>query len=74
MPASPAGRRWADLMRRAFEVDVLSCGCGGRLRLLALLEAGTVTARILRHLGRPTEISLTRPARAPPLLSDDVSR
>ena len=35
-------------MRRAFDVDVLACPrCGGRLRLLALLEAGAVTARIL---------------------------
>ncbi|MGE3844366.1 MAG: transposase [Vicinamibacterales bacterium] len=53
----PAGRRWADLMRRAFEVDVLACPrCGGRLRLVALLEAGPVTARILRHLGLPSEV------------------
>jgi hypothetical protein len=30
-----AGRRWAD----AFDMDVLACPrCGGRLRLLALLE------------------------------------
>jgi len=44
---TPAGRRWADLMRRAFDEDVLACPrCGGRLRLLALLEAGAVTARI----------------------------
>ena len=27
---SPTGRRWADLMRRAFDVDVLACPrCGG---------------------------------------------
>jgi len=64
VPASPAGRRWADLMRRAFEVDVLACDCGGRLRLLALLEAGTVTARILRYLGLPPEVPSARPARA----------
>jgi hypothetical protein len=66
----PAGRRWADLMRRAFEVDVLACPrCGGRLRLVAILEAGTVTARILRRLGLPTEVPAARPARAPPLVS-----
>ena len=69
----PGGRRWADLMRRAFDIDVLACPrCGGRLRLLALLEAGTVTARILRHLGLPTEVPPARPARAPPLPSDDA--
>jgi len=69
-----AGRRWADLMRRAFDVDVLACPrCGGRLRLVALLEAGAVTARILRHLGLPAEIPAAGPARAPPLASDDAS-
>jgi hypothetical protein len=71
-PPSPAGRRWADLMRRAFEVDVLACPrCGGRLRLVALLEAGTVTARILQHLGLPAEVPAARPARAPPLARGD---
>jgi hypothetical protein len=70
----PAGRRWADLMRRAFEVDVLACPrCGGRLRLMSLLEASTVTARILRHLGLPTEVPPARPARAPPPSSGDES-
>ena len=70
--ARPAGRRWADLMRRAFDMDVLACPrCGGRLRLLALIEAGAVTVRILRHLGFPTEVPAARPARAPPLRGDD---
>ena len=39
-------------MRRAFEVDVLTCPrCGGRLRLVALIEASAVARRILTHLG-----------------------
>ena len=30
---------WADLMRRAFDIDVLACPrCGGRLRLIATVE------------------------------------
>jgi hypothetical protein len=70
--AGAAGRRWAELMRRAFDVDVLACPrCGGRLRLLALLEAGAVTARILRHLGLATEVPTACPARAPPLPGAD---
>jgi hypothetical protein len=49
--------------------------CGGRLRLrlLALLAAGAVTARILRHLGFPAEVPVARPARAPPLTGGDES-
>ena len=70
--AGPGARRWADLMRRAFDVDVLACPrCGGRLRLLALLEAGAVTARILAHLGLPVAVPVARPARAPPLTGGD---
>jgi hypothetical protein len=70
----PAARRWAALMRRAFDVDVLACPrCGGRLRLLALLEAGAVTARILGHLGLPAAVPAPRPARAPPLAGGAAS-
>jgi hypothetical protein len=64
------GWRWAALMRRAFGFDVLACGCDGRLRLIALVEPGAVCARILRHLGVPTEVPAARPPRAPPPVSD----
>jgi hypothetical protein len=62
------GQCWASLMRRTFGFDVLACArCGGRLRLIALIEEAAVIGRILRHLGLPTEIPVPRPARAPPL-------
>jgi hypothetical protein len=62
------GERWASLMQRTFGFDVLACPrCGGRLRLIALIEEAAVIGRILRHLGVPTEIPAPRPARAPPL-------
>lgn len=34
--------------------------------MLALLEAGTVEARALRHMEHPAEVPAARPARAPP--------
>ena len=53
-------------MRRTFGLDVLACSrCGGRLRLVALIEHASVVQRILRHLGLPTEVPEPRPARAP---------
>jgi uncharacterized protein YbaR (Trm112 family) len=56
-------------MRRTFGLDVLACPrCGGRLRLIALVEQAAVIDRILRHLGLPTTIPTPRPARAPPHL------
>ena len=60
---------WAELMRRSMSLDVLACHrCGGRLRLIAVIDEPAVVERILRHLGLPTEIPEARPARAPPVL------
>jgi hypothetical protein len=62
------GQCWASLMARTFGFDVLACPrCGGRLRLVALIEDSAIIGRILRHLGLPTEVPAPRPARAPPL-------
>jgi hypothetical protein len=61
------GLTWATLMHRAFGLDVLaSPRCGGRLRLIALIEEEAVIARVLTHLGLPTEVPVPRPARPPP--------
>ena len=67
-PGAARGQCWAELMRRTFGVDVLACPrCGGRLRLIALIEEAAAIERILRHLGLPTTIRAARPARAPPV-------
>jgi hypothetical protein len=64
---TPRGRRWADLMRRSFGFDVLACDrCGGRLRLIALIQQADVIRRILTHLGLPADVPATLPARSPP--------
>jgi hypothetical protein len=68
--AGPTSRRrdWANLMRRSFGFDVLSCArCGGRLRLIALIHEADVIGRILTHLGLPAEVPTPQPARSPPL-------
>jgi hypothetical protein len=72
-PVGAAGRAgpnrlWAQLMQRTFGFDVLQCPrCGGRLRLLAVIDEGAVARRILQHLGLPTDVPPPRPARAPPV-------
>ena len=61
--------------QHAFGLDVLACPrCGGRLRLIALIDEAAVIERILRHLGLPAEIPGTHPARAPPLPFEGRSR
>jgi hypothetical protein len=59
---TPRHWTWANLMRRAFELDVLACPrCGGRMALIATIEEPDVVRKILRHLGLPTEIPQPRP-------------
>lgn len=56
-------------MQRTFAFDVLACGrCGGRLRLIALIEQATAITRILGHLGLPIEVPAARRSRSPPTL------
>ncbi|MBI3768678.1 MAG: hypothetical protein HY271_09315 [Deltaproteobacteria bacterium] len=67
-PPRPPGRHfaWAELLRRIFEIDILACTCGGRLRFIATIEDPPVVERILRHLGLPTAMPELAPARPPP--------
>jgi hypothetical protein len=63
--AAPKPRHWAwaDLMRRAFDIDVLACPrCGGRLRLIATVEDPDAIRAILAALA----VSRARADRAPP--------
>ena len=63
--------RWADLMRRTFDIDVLACRrCGGRMRLIATIEDPEVVRKILGHLGLPTDVPRPFPSRAPPSQAD----
>ncbi len=58
---------WAELMKRVFLVDVLTCpDCGGPRRLLAFILKPSVIERILSHLGLPTEPPKVYAARASP--------
>jgi hypothetical protein len=60
-----AKRRWAELLRRLFEVDPLACPhCGTAMRIVAFITEPTTIDRILDHLRR-THTSWRR-QRAPP--------
>jgi hypothetical protein len=66
-PVRPRYRTWAELMRRAFEADVLACPrCGGRMAVLVTIEDPGVIHCILTHLGLSTEAGEPLGGRAPP--------
>ena len=58
--------RWAELMRRVFEKDVLQCPrCDGRLKLIATIVEGKVIRKILESIGLPGRPPPLAPARGP---------
>ena len=63
-PATAAVRkRWADLLRRVYEIDPLVCPrCKGTMRVVSFITQPAVIKRILDHLHRSSH---TRP-RPPP--------
>jgi putative transposase len=67
-PAAPKARHWAwaNLMRRAFDIDVLACPrCGGGLRLIATVEDPDAIRAILTALAMTRELADRAPPCAP---------
>ena len=57
---------WAQLMQRAFGIDVLACPrCAGRLRLVATVEDPQAVRAILESLGVAAEAPRPAPPRPP---------
>ena len=78
MPERPrrgAYRPWAELLKRTFGFDVLTCPCcGGRMKLLAIVTDPRSVARYLRGMGEPTDVPQRTPARGPPYWHSRVLR
>jgi len=57
---------WAALMKRTWGWDLLACPCGGRRRVVALVEDPAKAKQILEQLGLPSQAPAVARARAPP--------
>jgi hypothetical protein len=57
---------WAELLRKVFAIDVLTCPrCQGRLELIAFIAEPTIARRILDHLGLASQAPPIARARSP---------
>ncbi len=57
-------RRWADLIRRVYEVDPLVCRrCGGEMRVVSFITEPGQIRRILDHLRKRERVARTPPPR-----------
>jgi hypothetical protein len=64
--------RWAELMKRTFDLDVLIRECGARLDVIACITDRDTAGKILRHLEAPDEAPVSTPSRAPPVFEFGV--
>ena len=56
--------RWAQLLKRVFDIDIERCPhCGGQLKLIAAIGDAAAIARILTHLGLAAQPPPRAPAR-----------
>ena len=62
--------KWADLMQRAFKVDLLACDCGGRLQFIDCYCEKKKIDEILRALGMSEDEPQLSQQRAPPKARD----
>jgi len=58
--------RWADLLRKVFDIDVLACPCGGRRKVVDLVSEPEEIRKTLDRLGLKTEPLEPSKARLPP--------
>ncbi|MBS3824898.1 MAG: transposase, partial [Wenzhouxiangellaceae bacterium] len=62
-----AAMRWAQRLKRVFQVDVETCpACGGAVKIIACIEDPPAIERILRHLAGKDLPGLWPESRAPP--------
>ena len=63
-PSAPARIRWAQLLKRVFDIDIEHCShCGGPLTIIAAILDPAAIAKILSHLGLPIRAPPRAPAR-----------
>ncbi len=54
---------WARLLKRVFDIDIEHCACGGKLKLIAVIEEPDVIEKTLKHIGLDPQPPPIAPAR-----------
>lgn len=68
--SAPVRMTWACLLKRVFNIDIERCACGGKLKLIAVIEEPAVIEKILTHLGLSSQISRSTSTLCCPSLGD----
>lgn len=73
-PRRSRWRRWAELLKRSFDIDLLCPRCHNTMKLKSLLTSSGSLQRLLARLGEPTAVQGKAPARGPPYIASQVLR
>jgi hypothetical protein len=69
-PRADLRRRWAEMIRRVYEVDPPVCPrCGGEMRVVGFITQPAVSKRILDHLRKRKKVVRTPPHAPQPTAS-----
>ena len=61
------GMTWAQRLKRVFGIDIKMCGkCGGKVKVIAVIEEPAVIEKILKHLGLDRTVPQPSLPRGPP--------
>ena len=61
--SAPVRMSWARLLKRVFDIDIERRVCGGKLKIIAVIEEPAVIERILTHLRLAAQPPPRTPAR-----------
>jgi hypothetical protein len=68
--SQPLRMTWARLLKRVFDIDIERCACGGKLKLIAVIEEQAVIEKILTHIGLDPQPPPIDPAQRVGLFQD----
>ena len=65
---------WAQRLKRVFDIDIEKCSdCGGKIKVIAVIEDYTVAKKILTHIGLDSKAPTPCSPRGPPQTEEDFT-
>ena len=65
---------WAQRLKRVFGIDMETCSdCGGKIKVIAIIEDYTVAKKILTHIGLDSKAPTPWSPRGPPQTEEDFT-
>ena len=65
---------WAQRLKRVFDIDIEKClDCGGKIKVIAIIEDYKVAKKILTHIGLDSKAPTPWSPRGPPKTEENLT-